>query len=90
MGSCAPAGNGIWTGIHEGSGGCIGQQEARSFWKNVRDFGHPGAVGSLAFADPDRGVGFAYVMNQLELSAFPTAKVLAVVDALYGVEESSG
>ena len=38
-----------------------------------RSFGHAGAGGSLAFADPDAGVGFAYVMNQMQqgLSADP-------------------
>lgn len=28
-------------------------------------FGHPGAGGSLAFANPELGVAFAYVMNQM-------------------------
>jgi CubicO group peptidase (beta-lactamase class C family) len=41
-------------------------------------FGHSGAGGSLAFADPDRGVAFAYVMNQMrqELSGDPRPRGL--------------
>ena len=28
-------------------------------------FGHPGAGGSLGYADPESGVGYGYVMNQM-------------------------
>jgi CubicO group peptidase (beta-lactamase class C family) len=44
-------------------------------------FGHPGAGGSHAFADPNRGLGFAYVMNQMERSVFPTEKALSLIEA---------
>jgi CubicO group peptidase (beta-lactamase class C family) len=30
-----------------------------------RSFGHPGAGGSLGYADPDLGIGYGYVMNQM-------------------------
>jgi CubicO group peptidase (beta-lactamase class C family) len=47
-------------------------------------FGHPGAGGSHAFADPENKIAFAYVMNQMEQSLLPTAKSLRLVDAIYG------
>ena len=46
-------------------------------------FGHAGAGGSLAFADPDRNLAFAYVMNQMELGVLPHERCQALVHALY-------
>ena len=46
-------------------------------------FGHPGAGGSHAFADPEHGLSFAYVMNQMEQSLLPNEKSLRLVDAIY-------
>lgn len=46
-------------------------------------FGHPGAGGSHALADPSRGIGFAYVMNQMERSVFPTEKALSLIRAFF-------
>ena len=46
-------------------------------------FGHPGAGGSHAFADPQNKIAFAYVMNQMEQSLLPNEKSLRLVDAIY-------
>ncbi len=47
-------------------------------------FGHPGAGGSHAFADPENKIAFAYVMNQMEQSLLPNEKSLRLMDAIYG------
>jgi len=36
------------------------------FSPNVEAFGHPGAGGSVGFADPIAGVGMSYVMNKMD------------------------
>ena len=56
----------------------------RIFGRSPNAFGHPGAGGSHAFADPDNRVAFAYVMNQMEQSLLPNEKSLRLVDAIYG------
>ena len=53
------------------------------FGPSPRAFGHPGAGGSHAFADPDTGLAFAYVMNQMEPGVFPGPRCLRLVAALY-------
>lgn len=60
-----------------------GQKLRQHYGSSARAFGHPGAGGSLAFADPDNGIAFAYVMNQMEVGALPGDKVLGMVRALY-------
>jgi CubicO group peptidase (beta-lactamase class C family) len=55
----------------------------RIFGPSPSAFGHPGAGGSNAFADPENGIGFAYVMNQMEQSLLPNEKSLRLVDAIY-------
>ena len=46
-------------------------------------FGQPGAGGSHAFADPEHGLSFAYVMNKMEPGVLPGPKALRLVEALY-------
>jgi len=53
------------------------------FGPNRSAFGHPGSGGSFAFADPETGLGFAYVMNQLSLGLTGGLQGRALVDAAY-------
>jgi len=55
----------------------------RIFGPSQLAFGHPGAGGSHAFADPENRLSFAYVMNQMEQQVLPNEKSLRLVDALY-------
>lgn len=48
-------------------------------------FGHPGAGGSLAFADPENRIGFAYVMNRMENGVLRESRPARLVQALYGM-----
>ena len=60
-----------------------GRKKRTSFGPSHSAFGHPGAGGSHAFADPASGFGFAYVMNQMEPGVLPNARSLKLIDALY-------
>ena len=50
---------------------------------SLEAFGHPGAGGSHAFADPQNRIAFAYVANQMQLGVLPNEKSLGMVRALY-------
>jgi CubicO group peptidase (beta-lactamase class C family) len=55
----------------------------RIFGRSPLAFGHPGAGGSHAFADPEHCISFAYVMNQMEQSLLPNEKSLRLMEAIY-------
>jgi len=55
----------------------------RMFGPSLNAFGHPGAGGSHAFADPENRISFAYVMNQMEQSLLPNEKSLRLADDVY-------
>lgn len=55
-----------------------------------RSFGHSGAGGSLAFADPDRELAFAYVMNQMQFSVTePDPRSAGLVSATYAAVDAA-
>ncbi len=60
-----------------------GRKQRALFGPSLTAFGQPGAGGSHAFADPENGFSFAYVMNQMELGILPNRKALDLVDGVY-------
>src|SRR5205823_2515791 len=53
------------------------------FGSSQRAFGHPGAGGSFGFADPEREVAFAYVMNRLGFHLRDDPREYALRRAVY-------
>jgi len=54
-----------------------------------RCFGHPGAGGSLAFADPQHGFGFAFIPSAMHPGALPGRRTRKLVQALYGINQEA-
>ncbi|TDD67451.1 serine hydrolase domain-containing protein [Actinomadura rubrisoli] len=57
-------------------------QPERPLGPNPRSFGHFGAGGSLGFCDPDTGMAFGYVMNEMG-PRWQNPRNRALVDAVY-------
>jgi len=53
------------------------------FGPSPRAFGHPGAGGSVGFADPDARVGFGYVMNRMGPHILLDPRATALIDSVY-------
>jgi CubicO group peptidase (beta-lactamase class C family) len=65
----------------------LGFMKSTPIWSfgSARSFGSPGSGGSLGFADPDVGVGYAYVTSQAGTSLTGDPRDMALRDALYSV-----
>jgi CubicO group peptidase (beta-lactamase class C family) len=46
-------------------------------------FGHYGAGGSVGFADYERGIGFGYVMNKMDIGIAGDPRTSDLIDAVY-------
>lgn len=68
-----------------GLGFMLGQPSQRlaSFGSSCQAFGHTGAGGSLAFADPERQIGFAFVTNRMGPYVLVDPRAEKLVDELY-------
>ena len=58
-------------------------QPGMGFGPNIKAFGHPGAGGSLGFADPLKKIGFGYTMNQMANGLLIDPRAAALFDAFY-------
>ena len=53
------------------------------FGPGAGSFGHPGAGGSIGFADPEAGIGFGYAMNRTGSHLTVDPRAQALIDAVY-------
>ena len=63
--------------------GFMMSQPGASLGPNPKSFGHPGAGGSLGYADPDAKIGFGYTMNKMLTSLLIDPRATALIDAVY-------
>ena len=69
----------------------LGFMKSTAVWPfgGARSFGSPGAGGSLGFADPDAGVGYAYVTSQMGTALTGDPREVALRNALYSALKAS-
>lgn len=56
---------------------------AFSSYGGPRGFGHTGSGGSMGYADPDAGIGYGYVMNQMMPNMIGDARTVGLTEACY-------
>ena len=65
------------------SAGFMLSQPGEEMGPSARAFGHPGAGGSLGFADPDAKIGFGYAMNRMGGGILLDPRAKALIAAVY-------
>lgn len=55
------------------------------YGRGARGFGHPGAGGCVGFADPDAGLGFAYLTHRMGQGLLIDERAVRLIDAAYQV-----
>ena len=55
------------------------------YGRGARAFGHPGAGGSIGFADPDYQLGFGYVTSRMGQNILIDERAVKIIDAAYSV-----
>jgi CubicO group peptidase (beta-lactamase class C family) len=65
----------------------LGFMKPSTVWPfgNPRSFGSPGSGGSLGYADPEAGIGYAYLTSQMGTRLTGHPRDVALRDALYSV-----
>ena len=53
------------------------------FGSSRKAFGTPGAGGSFGFADPDKEIGYAYIMTKMGAYLVNDPREMALRDAMY-------
>jgi CubicO group peptidase (beta-lactamase class C family) len=65
------------------SSGFMLSQPGEEMGPNASAFGHPGAGGSLGFADPKAKIGFGYAMNRMGGGILLDPRAKALIGAAY-------
>ena len=55
-----------------------------------RTFGHAGAAGQIAFADPDTGISFCYLTNGIDANVLRQSRRTAGLASRAGVLAAAG
>ncbi|WP_288130120.1 serine hydrolase domain-containing protein [Microbulbifer sp.] len=75
----------LQTEVAFGSGFILSGAAQDLYFGSERGFGHPGAGGSIGFADPSEGLGFGYVTSRMGQSLFMDQRAVSLVESLYGL-----